>query len=135
LLSLDTNVVVDRLRLRAPKVTARLNDELARGTALFLSRVVLFELRLGITKSREPARNAAMLAELMSAPIAILPFDADDAAEAGDARAGLERAGKPIGPYDVLIGAQARRRGLVLVSANRREFERIPGLIVTDWSR
>ena len=49
--------------------------------------------------------------------------------EAGDIiRAALAKAGKPIGPYDVLIAAQARRRGATLVTANRREFARVPGL-------
>jgi predicted nucleic acid-binding protein len=46
----------------------------------------------------------------------------------------LERAGTPIGPYDILIAAQARRRNLTIVTANRREFERVPGLTVQDWS-
>jgi tRNA(fMet)-specific endonuclease VapC len=39
----------------------------------------------------------------------------------------------PISPYDVLIAAQARRRGAALVTLNRNEFERVPGLLVTDW--
>jgi tRNA(fMet)-specific endonuclease VapC len=45
----------------------------------------------------------------------------------------LERAGTPIGPYDILIAAQARRRGAVLVTANRREFARVPGLRIESW--
>ena len=64
----------------------------------------------------------------------VLPFDAEDAAHAGDIRAHLERKGTPIGPYDYLIAAQARRRGATLVTANRREFERVPGLMVADWA-
>jgi tRNA(fMet)-specific endonuclease VapC len=134
-LSLDTNVVVDTLRRRTSKVAERLSAELTRGTALFISSVVMFELRFGVAKSRDPSRNATRLAEFMSAPIAILPFDHDDAAEAGEIRADLERRGKSIGPYDVMIAGQARRRGFALVSANRREFDRIPGLSVVDWSR
>lgn len=134
-LSLDTNVAIDVLRLRSPKVSGRLAAEIARGTALFVSSVVLFELRFGAAKSGDPANNSAILEKFLNAPISILSFDAEDAAEAGEIRAELERKGKTIGPYDVLIAGQARRRGLALVSANRREFERVPGLIVTDWSR
>ena len=52
---------------------------------------------------------------------------------AADIRASLEALGTPIGPYDVLIAAQARRRNAALVTLNRREFERVPGLIVTNW--
>jgi len=40
------------------------------------------------------------------------------------------RARAPIGPYDCLIAAQARRRGATLVTANAREFARVPGLFV-----
>ena len=63
----------------------------------------------------------------------MLPFEAEDAAHAGDIRAHLESKGTPIGHYDCLIAAQARRRGATLVTANRREFERVPGLMVMDW--
>ena len=63
-----------------------------------------------------------------------MTFDAEDAHEAGDIRALLERAGTPIGPYDILIAAQARRRGATLVTANTREFARVPGLKTEDWT-
>ncbi|MFZ4603412.1 MAG: PIN domain-containing protein [Caulobacterales bacterium] len=66
--------------------------------------------------------------------VEVLDFDAEDAAEAGDIRAALELQGAPIGPYDILIAAQARRRSAALVTLNRREFERVPGLIVADWT-
>jgi tRNA(fMet)-specific endonuclease VapC len=56
------------------------------------------------------------------------PFEPEDAEEAGDIRAELEREGRPIGPYDILIAAQARRRGALLVTANTGEFTRVPGL-------
>jgi tRNA(fMet)-specific endonuclease VapC len=135
LLFLDTNVVIDALGARAPKVAGRLDAELARGTALFVSSVVVFELRYGIAKSRDREHNAARLAKFFTASIGVLPFDHDDAAEAGEIRTELERRGKSIGPYDVMIAGQARRRGFALVSANRREFDRIPGLLVADWSR
>src|SRR5258708_5045669 len=56
------------------------------------------------------------------------------AEEEGDIRAALERAGMPIGPYDVLIAAQARRRSALLVTANTSEFARVPGLKLKDWA-
>jgi tRNA(fMet)-specific endonuclease VapC len=43
-------------------------------------------------------------------------------------------AGTPIGHYDYLIAAQARRRGAALVTLNTREFTRVPGLMVMDWT-
>ena len=64
----------------------------------------------------------------------MLPFEEQDAGHAGDIRADPEESGQPIGHYDYLIAAQARRRGATLVTANGREFERVPGLMVTDWA-
>ena len=61
-------------------------------------------------------------------------FDWTDAREAADIRAYLECEGTPIGPFDTRIAAQARRRGAALVTLNRREFERAPGLMATDWA-
>ena len=57
-----------------------------------------------------------------------------DAEHAGAIRAQLERAGTPIGHYDLLITAQARRHGATLVTANQRELARVPGLDVMDWA-
>ena len=62
------------------------------------------------------------------------PFTDADAEEAGDIRLDLERAGTPIGPYSVLIAAQARRRGATLVTASARKFARVPGLRTEDWT-
>ena len=69
---------------------------------------------------------------LPASPIVILPFDAEDAREAGFLRADLKRLDIPMGNYDVLIGAQAKRRGLTLVTANVREVARVRGLTVAD---
>jgi hypothetical protein len=61
------------------------------------------------------------------------PFDLEDAREAGEIRAELEAKGTPIGPYDTRIAAQARRCGAALVTLNRSELKRVPGLKVEDW--
>ena len=62
------------------------------------------------------------------------PFDLENLREAGEIRAALEARGTPIGPYDILIAAQARRRGATLVTLSPSEFERVPGLLVVDWA-
>lgn len=64
-----------------------------------------------------------------------VPFEADEAAIAGDVRAKLESAGTAIGHYDLLIAAHALCHGATLVTANTREFARVPGLTVVDWTR
>jgi tRNA(fMet)-specific endonuclease VapC len=133
MICLDTNVVIAVLKKEPAHLVRRFARELSQG-ALAVSSIVLFELRYGVANSSRPGENAERLAVFLEAPISILPFEADDAEEAGELRAELKRAGMPIGPYDLLIAAQARRRGARLVTANVREFSRVPGLIVEDWS-
>lgn len=130
---LDTNIVIGIINGRATAAEARFRETVGRAP-LLLSAVVMFELRYGYAKSDRRSRMEAILATFLAPGIEVLPFDADDAAEAGNIRAALEAQGAPIGPYDILIAAQASRRGAALVTLNRREFERVPGLIVTDWA-
>lgn len=131
---LDTNIIVFALNKRRPAIDERLQHELAAGTPLLIPTVALFELRYGIAKSDRREASARVLDAFLVDEFDIVRFDAEDAAEAGDIRAYLEAKGTPIGPYDVLVAAQARRRDAALVTTNRREFERVPGLIVTDWA-
>ncbi len=129
----DTNAVIAAIKGKPECLRIRFDRELPTGKLLIPS-IVLFEIRYGIAKSTQRHGNMARLATFLNSPVHVLPFEADDAAEAGDIRAVLEHAGTPIGPYDVLIAAQARRRGALLVTANTREFTRVPGLTVEDWS-
>jgi tRNA(fMet)-specific endonuclease VapC len=64
-----------------------------------------------------------------------MAFDSEDAEAAGLVRADLETKGRPIGPYDLLIAAQAVRRNLTLVTANHTEFSRIKDLDWVDWTK
>lgn len=130
---LDTNIVIGIINGRLRAAEMRFRETVGRAP-LMLSSIVVFELRYGYAKSDRRAQMEALLATFLAPGIEILPFDAEDATEAGDIRAALEAQGAPIGPYDLLIAAQARRRNAALVTLNRREFERVPGLIVTDWA-
>lgn len=126
---LDTNVVIALIEDRIGAVAARARR--LPVDAIALSAIVLHELAYGAyasTKTEQNLRNVERL------PFEIIDFNADDARCAGEIRAGLRKAGTPIGPYDVLVAGQALTRGLVLVTANRREFDRVPGLRVEDWS-
>jgi tRNA(fMet)-specific endonuclease VapC len=134
MICLDTNAVIVSINDRASRVRARLDQSLRDGVPVSVSSIVLFELWYGAAKSNRRQQNADTLAEFLAGPIGILHFDADDAREAGEIRAVLAKAGKPIGPYDILIAAQARGRGATLVTANAREFARVPGLRTEDWA-
>ena len=131
---LDTNIIIYAINRRRPEFAARISEELQAGRTLIVPAIVRFELAYGLAKSQRREANQAILATLLARGFEQPAFDLDDAAEAGDIRAALEAKGAPIGPYDLLIAAQARRRGAALVTLNRREFERVPGLMVTDWA-
>jgi tRNA(fMet)-specific endonuclease VapC len=134
MICLDTNVVISLVNRRNPKVRDRFEDQFAIGARVMLPVVCLFELRYGYAKSDRRAQSELQLEKLLSRGITIAPFEADDAAHAGDIRAVLESKGMPIGAHDYLIAGQTRSRGATLVTANAREFERVPGLLVVDWA-
>ena len=126
---LDTNICIYVIRNRPAGLRERF-DEL--GEQLCISTITLGELYFGAEKSARPAQNRKTVEEFV-ARLDILPLSADAAAHYGQIRAGLERAGRPVGLHDMLIGAHARSEGLILVTNNRREFDRIPGLSVENW--
>ena len=131
---LDTNVVVDLLRGRHPSERERYARTRTLGAPLALSTIALFELRYGAANSDRIEQNMRALDALIREGFEVVAFDAADAAEAGAIRADLRRAGKPIGPFDTLIAAQARRRDATLITHNATEFARVPGLRVEDWA-
>jgi tRNA(fMet)-specific endonuclease VapC len=130
---IDTNVAIVALKGRPPQVVDRLVEALERGSVA-LPAPSLHELWYCAAKSARVAENVDRIERFLSAEIVVLPFDADDALEAGFIRAQLKPLGIPIGNYDVLIAAQALRRGLTLVTANVGEFACVPGLIVVNWA-
>lgn len=92
------------------------------------------ELRTGAAKSSSPAKTLHLLENFLR-PLAIVEFTSADAVAYATVRAKLERSGTPIGPLDTLIASQAVARGLTLVSNNEREFRRITGLSIANWTR
>jgi len=98
-----------------------------------ISSVTLFELTYGVEKSRQVERNKLALAHFC-ASLNILAFDDRAAQEAGVVRADLEKVGKTIGAYDVMIGAHARSIGATVVTNNTKEFKHIQSLKVENWT-
>ncbi|MBX9989222.1 PIN domain-containing protein [Phreatobacter oligotrophus] len=126
---LDTDICVHILRRKSVSARERLDH--AAGD-LFMSTVTLAELIFGGLKSHRPDR-AAQEIEALAGRMTILAFDAAAASAYAAIRLDLERAGTPIGPNDMLIAAQAQSAGLIMVTGNRREFDRVPGLTVETW--
>jgi tRNA(fMet)-specific endonuclease VapC len=133
--SLDTNACIALINGSSVTVRSRLQRALGEGAVACVSSVVLHELWYGVAKSARRDHNTERVQMFLSGPVEILSFDEADARAAGEVRAVLESAGQPIGAYDALIAGQAVRRGLTLVTANTREFERVDGLMWEDWAR
>jgi tRNA(fMet)-specific endonuclease VapC len=104
---LDTNAVIALLKNQPAGVRGRLRRVISRGASIAVSSVVLYELWYGVARSERRDDNAERLRIFLSGKIDVVPFDEQDAVTAGDLRARLEAAGTPIGPYDLLIAAQA----------------------------
>jgi tRNA(fMet)-specific endonuclease VapC len=134
MICLDTNIIIAVINQPAAAVRQRLMKTLHEGTIVGIPTVVLYELWYGIKKSARAQANTDALDNFLALDLTPWPFEPEDAEEAGDVRAALERLGTPIGPYDVLIAAQARRRGAILVTASKNEFARVPGLQTQDWT-
>jgi tRNA(fMet)-specific endonuclease VapC len=96
--------------------------------------MVVMELWYGVALSQRWEESARSLRFFLSGPVDVVVFGQEDAELAGRLRAELDVSGTPIGPYDLLIGAQAHRMGATLVTANRSEFEGIVGLAIDDWT-
>ena len=126
---LDTNICIFTIKNRPEHVREAFN---AHHGQLCISTVTLMELVFGAEKSSNPQRNLAVV-EGVAARLDVLKYDWEAAANTGQLRAELAKLGTPIGPYDQMIAGHARSLGLVLVTNNTREFERVPGLRIEDW--
>ena len=127
---LDTNTCILAIKSEPAGLRKRFNEQSA---ALCLSTISLAELMYGVEKSTRQEHNLDVV-ESFAARLAVLPFDERAAAHYGNIRGELERKGTPIGPYDLMIAGQARSEGLVLITANTREFRRVSGLRIEDWT-
>ena len=98
-----------------------------------ISSITRMEIEYGLMLNRERARKIAPVIEALLNAIATFAFDTADAQAAAAARAALKTRGQPIGAYDVLIAGCALARGLIVVTSNVGEFERVNGLVVENW--
>jgi tRNA(fMet)-specific endonuclease VapC len=127
--ALDTNSVSYFLKGRG-RIADRLLALPPRSVGL--PAVALYELDYGASRSEAP-RGLRERLEVLLGALRVLPFGAGEARAAARIRVDLEKAGKPIGPMDLLIAATAIEQGAVLVTHNTREFRPVRGLRVEDW--
>jgi tRNA(fMet)-specific endonuclease VapC len=127
---LDTDICIYVIKDR-PSGLRQQFDELE--DQLAISTITLGELLYGAENSALRTQNLHTVQQF-AGRLDLLPFSANAAAHYGQIRAALRRVGRLAGVHDMLIGAHARSEGLVLVTNNVREFERMPGLQVENWT-
>lgn len=126
---LDTNICIFIIKHKPPHVRETFNQH---SDQLCISTVTLMELVYGAEKSASPEKNLNVV-EGFAARLEVLEYDSSAAYHSGQLRNELAKAGTPIGPFDQMIAGHARSKGLILVTNNLREFNRVPGLRVEDW--
>ncbi len=126
---LDTNIVIYTIKNRPEQVRKIFKQHENR---MCISAVTKGELIYGAERSSRPERNLIDIEGLI-ARLEVAPFEDHASEHFGQLRAELYRIGQPIGPYDMMIAGHARAMGLILVTNNMKEFERVPGLRVENW--
>jgi len=126
---LDTNILSDLVRHPQGEIANRIAE--AGEKAICTSIIAAAELRFGAEKSGSV--KLVDRVDLVLSAIEILPLESPADQEYGKLRHYLASQGTLIGPNDMLIAAQALGASLTMVTANTREFSRVPGLVVENW--
>jgi tRNA(fMet)-specific endonuclease VapC len=126
---LDTNIVIYVIKRRPVEILEVFN---AHAGQMCISSITLAELLHGVEKSSMITKNLRKVEDFVSR-LEVLPYENTAASHYGDIRADLEKKGTVIGVNDLHIAAHARSEGLILVSNNVREFERVEGLRLENW--
>ena len=129
---LDTNTCIQLLKNSYPALTERFSSQ--RPSSIKVPAMVQAELLAG---AREGADYAGIIRkiELFLSPLEIVGFDEKAAVSFGEMRARLNRASVKIGPYDLIIAATVMSRDGILVTSNTKEFSRVEGLIIENWTK
>ena len=128
---LDTNAISHALKFPAGPVGERILE--SEAGALCTSIMVVAELRFGYLKRGSERLRRDV--EALLASLEIMPWESPAELKYAELRLALEAVGSPIGQMDMLIAAHALALDVVVVTANAREFGRVPGLKVENWER
>lgn len=128
---LDTNICIFLMK-NLPEVVEKRQKNRQLGIAV--SSITIAELLFGVYKSDRIEKNEIALSQFLT-EVEEIVFDSNAADSYGRIKAHLQRQGTPIGNMDTLIAAQALTSGLILVTNNTREFERVPKLVIEDWKQ
>lgn len=128
---LDTNICIYAIKHKPEKVFQKLQS--LEPEDVCISSITYAELMHGVEKSSAVEKNRLALS-LLFANIDILDFDIAAANCYGKIRAGLEKKGTPIGPLDMMIAGHAQSLGYIVVTNNVKEFSRVAGLEIENWT-
>lgn len=128
---LDTNTCIYAMKRKPIEVVERLTEH---QDEVCISSVTLMELYFGAEKSAKPAQNRLEI-DYFVANLVVWDYDAYAAEHTAQIRAELAKQGRPIGAYDNMIAGHARSKGLICVTNNIKEFERVNGLRLENWWR
>ena len=127
---LDTNICIAILKKKHPATHKKFSLNTGE---MAVSTVTVEELQYGIEKGDQGRRlDKQHQVDCLLSGLAILDFDQPAANHSADIR-NKHHKGQQIGPFDNLISGHARSRGLIIVTDNVREFERVPGVVVENW--
>jgi len=128
---LDTDICIYIIKRKPASVLKRLESLKPGQLAMFA--ITFAELMNGAKKSQHVEANLAKL-NALGELLDIRPFDKQAAVSYGDVRSALEKKGETIGGNDLLIAAHALSLGWTLVTNNEREFSRVEGLKMENWT-
>jgi len=128
---LDTNICIFAIKKRSEIVLMKLKEKISDG--IYISSLTVAELEFGVENSKRIEKNRIALIKFLSI-FNILNFDDTDAIAYGRLKTDLRKQGRIIGPIDMLLAAQALNKELIFVTNNVKEFERVRGLKIEDWS-
>lgn len=126
---LDTNIVIYVIKNRPAEIADVFNRHVGQ---MCVSSITLAELMYGVEKSSNTTKNRKEVEDFISR-LDVVSYGSKAASHYGDIRASLHRSGNIIGPNDLFIAAHARSEGLILVTNNLKEFDRVDGLRTENW--
>jgi tRNA(fMet)-specific endonuclease VapC len=127
---LDTNIAIFVIKRRPEELLQTFNKNVG---LMCISSITFAELMHGVEKSSDPERNLRNVEDFVSR-LDVEPYADAAGSQYGEIRANLEKKGTPIGVNDLHIAGHARSEGMILVTNNKREFDRVEGLRVVDWT-
>jgi len=127
---LDTCVISDFIKGQ-PNVLTRMKYE--QPDYLAISSITRMEIEYGLKLNPARAKKIKNVTDMLLSMMHTLSYNSEDAIATATIRSYLKSAGTPIGAYDVMIGGVALNRGLIMVTSNTKEFDRITGLVLEDW--